>query len=362
MRIAFYAPLKSPDHPVPSGDRLMARMVRAALIAAGHEVALVSDLRSYCGDPDDTETASRIAEAATLERGRIAADWRGGRPAVWVAYHPYYKSPDLIGPALCRDHDLPYVTIESSYSARRNRGIWSASQSTVLDGLLQAAVNICLTARDRSGIVAAAPAARLADLPPFIDPTPFSAPRRPQDGPVRLITVAMMRPGDKVASYAMLARAMSGLTDLDWRLTIVGAGPTEPEVRSLFAALQDRVVWAGQCDAARVADLLNESEAYLWPGYGEAYGLAYLEAQAAGLPVAAQRIAGVPEVVTDQTGLMTPPDDDAAYRAAVAALITDTALRRRLGEAARSRVLDRHSFSAAVARLDHILSQAVGGS
>ena len=36
MRIAFYAPLKPPDHPVPSGDRRMARLLMAALATAGH--------------------------------------------------------------------------------------------------------------------------------------------------------------------------------------------------------------------------------------------------------------------------------------------------------------------------------------
>ena len=40
MRIAFYAPLKSPNHPVPSGDRLMARLLIAALQRAGHDVEI----------------------------------------------------------------------------------------------------------------------------------------------------------------------------------------------------------------------------------------------------------------------------------------------------------------------------------
>jgi glycosyltransferase involved in cell wall biosynthesis len=359
MRIAFYAPLKSPDHPVPSGDRLMARMLCAALTQAGHDVTIASRLRSYCRDPDDHAAAAAITAAATSERHRIAAEWPQDPPNVWVTYHPYYKSPDLIGPPLCEEFGLPYVTIESSFAPRRNLGLWAISQTAVLNGLTQAAVNICLTARDRAGIVAAAPAARLADLPPFIDPRPYLATRPEQPGPVRLITVAMMRPGDKFDSFAMLAQALSGLTHLNWRLTIVGAGPMEPQVRALFADVQDRVDWAGLCDPARVAELLTQSDLYLWPGYGEAYGLAYLEAQAAGLPVVAQQVAGVPEVVTPQTGLLTAPGDLPAYRAAVASLIIDTPLRQRLGQTARARVLARHSFQAASARLQQILDDVV---
>ena len=51
MRIGFYAPLKAPDHPVPSGDRQMARHLMAALGAAGHGVELVSRLRSFAPRP-----------------------------------------------------------------------------------------------------------------------------------------------------------------------------------------------------------------------------------------------------------------------------------------------------------------------
>jgi len=360
MRIAFYAPLKSPDHPVPSGDRLMARMLRDALRAAGHTVALMSELRSYCGDPLDRDRAAAIAGAAAGERHRIAADWQTATPDLWVCYHPYCKSPDLLGPPLCRARGVPYVTIESSWSARRNHGVWAAGQAAVVEGLTLAAANICLTARDRAGILAAVPEARLVDLPPFIDPAPFLATRVPQDGPVRLVTVAMMREGDKLASYAMLAQALGMLGALDWRLTIVGAGPMQAEVRRLFAGLGNRVIWAGQGDPAQVAAALRHSDIYLWPGFGEAYGLAYLEAGAAGLPVVAQRVAGVPEVVSDAAGVLTPPGDVAGYAGAVAALIGDAAARERLGAAARDRVLARHSVQAARGRLAQILNDAVG--
>jgi len=377
MRIAYYAPLKAPDHPVPSGDRLMARQLDAALRAGGHAVTLASDLRSYCGDPDDYAHAGTIRRAADTERRRIAAGWadagraeagwadagraEAGPPDLWVSYHPYAKSPDLIGPPLCARFAVPYVTIETSYSARRNLGVWRDSQAAVLAGIAGAVVNICLTARDRAGILAAAPAAVVADLPPFIDPAPFQGPRRTAEGPVRLITVAMMRAGDKRASYGVLAAALERLPDADWRLTVVGSGPQEAEVRALFAAITpERITWAGLCARDRVADLLRASDLYLWPGQGEAYGLAYLEAQAAGLPVVAQDVAGVPEVVArDLTGVLTAPGtqagDVAEYAAAIDRLITDRAARCRMGQAAQVRVLARHSFVAAVARLRHIL-------
>jgi len=52
MRIAFYAPMKPPDHPVPSGDRRMARLLLAALRRGGHQVSLASRIRARDGTGD----------------------------------------------------------------------------------------------------------------------------------------------------------------------------------------------------------------------------------------------------------------------------------------------------------------------
>ncbi len=224
MKIAFYSPLKSPNHPVPSGDRLMARMLMTALRRVGHEVVIASELRSFSADPH-SQASAQIDTLARQEAARLSALWnRDGKPDLWFCYHPYYKAPDLIGPSLSRTHGVAYVTAEASYSARRNTGLWARSQAQLLKSVTQAAVNICFTSRDRDGLLSAAPAARLAMLKPFIDPTPFLA-AAPQAGPHRLITVAMMRSGDKMDSYRMLACALALLADLPWTLSIVGDGP-----------------------------------------------------------------------------------------------------------------------------------------
>ena len=98
--------------------------------------------------------------------------------------------------------------------------------------------------------------------------------------------------------------------------------------------------------------ILAGGSIYVWPGTGEAYGLAYLEAQAAGLPVVAQAVAGVPEVVRDgATGLLTPAGDIPAYAAAVRRLLADRDLRREMGVEARRFVLAERSLSTASARL-----------
>ncbi|MFN3972127.1 MAG: glycosyltransferase family 4 protein [Gemmobacter sp.] len=343
---------------MPSGDRLMARLLLRALGLAGHRVTVVSDLRAFLRDPGDDAGMARIEAAAQDERRRIADLWRAGRvPDLWLAYHPYYKAPDLIGPDLCAAFGVAYATVETSYSQRRNLGHWAGMQARVLAGIEGARVNICLTARDAAGIRGAAPGARLARLAPFIDLTEDRDPL-PETG--HLVAVAMMRPGDKMESYRHLAAALARVPG-EWHLSVAGDGEMRGGVEALFARFGHRVRFLGLLAPTEVAGLLARASVYLWPGCGEAYGLAYLEAQAASLPVVACEIAGVPEVVAaGETGLLVPPGDAGAYAGAVARLLGDHALRARMGQAARARVLRDHSMAAAAARLDAILRGALG--
>jgi glycosyltransferase involved in cell wall biosynthesis len=358
MKIAFYCPLKSPNHPVPSGDRLMARLLMVALERAGHRVEIASELRAFL--PDASAPAVAVLEtAAEAERARLSTLWqRSGPPDAWFCYHPYYKAPDLIGQALARDFGLGYVTAEASYSARRNTGLWAQMQGHVLEAVKLASVNICLTDRDLKGLAAAAPDARLALLPPFIDPS-LLLKLQPEPRPGRLIAVAMMRSGDKMQSYIMLAEALSRLAHLPWQMSIVGDGPKAAEVRALFAGFgEERIIWHGQKTESEIATLLSESALYVWPGSGEAYGLAYLEAQAAGLPVVAQEVAGVPEVVVHgRTGLLTPPGDVDAYAQAIERLLAGDEERNALAKAARIFAGEERSLDHASEQMGAILNQ-----
>lgn len=245
LRIAFYAPLKSPDHPVPSGDRQMARMLIACLEGAGHRVEVISHLRAYLPSSDDAQHWAALQAEAAAERDRIREGWRGGKPDLIFCYHNYYKSPDLIGHPLARDFAIPYMTCEASYSDRRNIGIWTEAQDMAREGARDAALNLSFTARDKEGLHDAVPEARVARFPPFIDTRPFHA--EPQPEPGHIVTVAMMRPGDKLDSYRHLAEALRHLpSDLDWYLSIAGDGPARGEVEALFAALPAaRLNWLG---------------------------------------------------------------------------------------------------------------------
>jgi hypothetical protein len=360
MKIAFHAPLKPADHPVPSGDRLMARLLLAALKALGHDVFVASSLRAYLKEPDAAVYAD-LLQQASAERARLADIWRQeGTPDLMFCYHPYYKSPDLLGPELCRAFDIPYMTAECSYSARRNIGVWADSQARVKEGIDLAAVNICFTDRDRQGLIDIAPSTATAMLPPFLDQRPPTATTAaPERG--KLITAAMMRDGNKLESYLMLAAALDQLGDLNWRLDIVGDGPMRQTVEAAFAHFpRDRVTFHGLKTREELAEMMAQASIFLWPGCREAYGLTYLEAQAAGLPVVAQKDGGVPEVVVaDGTGLLTAPGDIPAYAAAIRTLLTDAPRRAALAKGATRFAREDRSFETAAARLGHILETYV---
>lgn len=362
MRVAFYSPIKPPGHPVPSGDRLMARLLIQALEIGGARVDVISEFHSFRREPPDDGMRELLSQAAQ-EVERIAAGWRRqGAPDLFLCYHPYYKAPDLIGPPLCRRFGVAYLTVEASYSRRRDGQGWGEMQAYVGAAVRSARVNIVMTERDREGLAVNFPEAPTALLPPFIDAGPYLA-DAPAPTAGHLVAVAMMRPGDKLDSYRMLAAALAEIETSEWSLSIVGDGPARREVEALFARFEPgRIHWHGQLDEAAVARVLSTGDIHVWPGCGEAYGLAYLEAQAAGLPVVAQAIAGVPEVVVDGvTGLLTPPGNISAYAGAITRLLGDRALRARLAAAARAFVEGERSLAGGARRLRSIIDTYVGG-
>jgi glycosyltransferase involved in cell wall biosynthesis len=369
MRIAFYAPLKPPDHAIPSGDRQVARLLLDALRLAGHEPFLASHLRSF----DPVGRAFRQKKLAAHGRqaaDRLIARWRAqpeAAPGLWFTYHLYYKAPDWLGPAVSAALGIPYVVAEASFAAKRAGGPWDIGHQAVEAALRRADRVIGLNTADRDGVqpLLAHPD-RYVALPPFLDATPYKSPAPAGGGgsgwgstnpEPRLITVAMMRPGDKLASYRVLGAALGKLLDLPWSLEVIGDGPARAEVEAALAPLGDRVRYAGTLDEAAIAGHLTEADMFVWPAINEAFGMALLEAQASGLPVVAGNSGGVGDIVADgETGILAPPGDADAFAAAVRSLLTDPERCAQFGAAARIRVERTHDLPAAAARLGDIIA------
>ncbi|CAO3361332.1 glycosyltransferase family 4 protein [Azospirillum melinis] len=356
-RIAFYAPLKPVDHPIPSGDRQMARLILRALAATG-PVEVASGLRVYDG-AGDPAAQSRLTAAAAAECDRLLSLYAAEperRPALWLSYHVYYKAPDLIGPVIARRLAIPYVVVEATRARKRLTGPWSAFAAAAEAAIEAAALVLCVSARDRQAVEAyGPPGQQVAMLPPFLDLLP--AIKRGEPGsPPRLLTVAMMRPGDKLASYRLLADSLSLLTARPWTLDIVGDGPAAQDVAALFAPFGPRVTLHGACAPADLAGHYRTADLLVWPGLNEAFGMVYLEAQAQGLPVLAIDNAGTGTVIRDGVGGRLTGPTPQEFAAALAALLADPPALRDLGRSARAHVEAHHALTAAAERLRGLLT------
>lgn len=374
MRIGFYAPLKPPDHPAPSGDRRIARLFIAALRDLGHEVTLLSELRSYNRDGDAAREAA-TADAAAAEVERLTADWRrdpARKPDLLFTYHVYHKAADYIGPTLKQRFGLPYVIAEASDSSRRRDGPWAHGYAQAARAIAAADLLLAVTRHDMPGLAGRTDDARLRYFAPFIDPAPFAAAMSRRDHhrtelakrfglPVEkpwLLAVGMMREGDKLASFQRLAEILPLLRDDNWHGILVGDGPARETVASAFAQLQDRVTLTGQMELDMLAALYAASDLYVWPAVNEAYGMALLEAQAAGLPVLSVRTRGVPDIVAHgTTGWLTPDDGAAAMANAIRDLLADPDRRQRMAAAASLRVQQEFSLQAARTRLTTLFAE-----
>ena len=109
--------------------------------------------------------------------------------------------------------------------------------------------------------------------------------------------------------------------------------------------------------------LYRAADLYLWPAVKEAFGVAPIEAQAAGLPVIAGRSGGVSSVVAEgETGLLTPEGDAAAFAEAVRALLADPERRAAMGRAAMEHAARDNDISGAATLLDARLRRLTGAA
>ena len=383
MRVAFYAPLKPPDHPVPSGDRRMARLLFAAMEQAGHQVELANRLRSRDGAGDEQRQA-RLANIGRARADRLlrryAARPSGELPELWFTYHVYYKAPDWIGPRVAEALEIPYVVAEASVAHKRADGPWDAGHRATLAALDQAVRIVTLNPLDLDCLP---DRSRARLLPPFLDVEPYlrAAGQRARHrnrlsarfglDPEEpwIVTVAMMRPGDKLESYRVLGRALAELLELRWQLIVVGDGTARPEVEAALGgptpdaegkkALFERVHLAGQSSENEVAAVLAACDLMAWPAINEAFGMAFLEAQASGLPVVAGRSGGVAAVVhEDESGLLVEPGDPEAFTSALRQLLINKERRLGMAWAAKARATTNHALEVAATRLDQILVEA----
>jgi glycosyltransferase involved in cell wall biosynthesis len=346
-RIAFYAPMKSPRHPVPSGDREMARNLMSIISAGGAGVDLVTELKTF-DKTGDAALQATLRDKAAFEAQRLIKEMP--QMDLWVTYHNYYKAPDLIGPSVARARGIPYVQIESTRAARRLQGPWAGFAQSAHEAADAAALIFYLTANDLITLERdRCKDQTLVSLPPFL-PIKTLPKASSLKGP--MLTVGMMRPGDKLASYKIIADCLAALKG-DWQLQIAGDGPARPEVETLMAPFDGRVTFLGQLSRDALAEIYAQASLFLWPGVNEAFGMVYLEAQSHGLPVVAQDRPGLRDVLAPglSAGHYPAPNLGAtALSTQIQKLLSEGELRRQQGAQARDMIAADHLAPAATQR------------
>jgi glycosyltransferase involved in cell wall biosynthesis len=142
---------------------------------------------------------------------------------------------------------------------------------------------------------------------------------------------------------------------IDARLCLVGDGPDREEVERRaheLGVMRDTLFLGYQ---EEVASFFAAFDVFILASANEGTPVTAIEALAAGKPVVATRVGGIPDVVRDgEDGFLVPPGDVEALADRLAELATDDQLRERMGEAARARVRERYSVERLVDDVDRL--------
>jgi sugar transferase (PEP-CTERM/EpsH1 system associated) len=163
---------------------------------------------------------------------------------------------------------------------------------------------------------------------------------------------------DPVKRLDVLLQAMQSLSDV--YAVVVGDGPERAQLEAMSerSGLAGRVHFAGQQDEVRT--WLAALDVFVLSSDWEGMPNAVLEAMAAGLPVVATAIGGMPQLVVDGvTGLLVPPRDPDALARAITRLLREPDLRHQMGQAGRERVKKRFTVERMVSKTEALYRELI---
>jgi glycosyltransferase involved in cell wall biosynthesis len=388
--------------PVIGGGETQALALAEDLVATGHEVHVVTRRSSHDSPREELLGRVRVHRLGPAGPGQLKK-W-GMVATSFLFYLRYRRSFDIILVSGFRVLGIPaviggWLLGKPSILKADNNGEFSGDyfrQGITKLGLRWAAPLIGLVVRLRNALfrrstafvalsgdirdeltAGGVPPERIMDIPNGYDPARFFPPADAGEKQRLRERLGLPAEGTLVVFTGRLLRA-KGLPSLlqAWRdiasshplanLIIIGSGAglmgsCEEELRAYVQhhGLAARVVFTG--GVRNVEDYLRAAELFAFPTEDEAFGIALIEAMAAGLACVASAVGGIKDIIRDgDNGLLVPAQDTPALRSALSRLLDDPALARRLGVQAAGESAERYarrSVARSYARLFSELNQ-----
>lgn len=202
-------------------------------------------------------------------------------------------------------------------------------------------------------------------VPNVVDTSLFSPADRKADktDQKRLIFVGNLE-ASHIKGFPTLLDALAELKKrrCDWRLDVIGTGPARPEyeARAFGAGLQESVFFHGTKRKREVAEMMSTADVFVLPSRYDNMPCAVVEAMASGLPVVSTLVGGIPEMVTEEAGILVPRDDPLALADGLDAVLSNLGSYDRDAIAAAAR--NRYSFEAVGAQLQRIYNSVLSTS
>jgi glycogen synthase len=352
--------------PAISGMSVYAANLLKELVAAGHDVTMISQYRDdafgrgvYGGGPPPPVDGVKVIglealgeqEGGAFERDieamvEIIAREHDGSP--FDILHAQYGYPNgwavlLAGRAL---------GVPNLVSIQGGDGHWVGSccethrlaMSRVLDhagAVLIGGPSFAYEVHERLGT----PLERFSFVPGAVDVARFTPGPRRQEESLRVLYHGRV---DRRKGVLDFISALARLSDRPWTATVSGIGPDLDEARALAGTLlPGRIRFAGYVDYAAAPAIYREHNLFVSPTYGEGFSNTILEAMASGLAVISCSTTGVVDCIRDgENGLLVEPADVAGLATAIAGLIDDPNRLTQLAEVALAEARERYSWHA----------------
>lgn len=196
-----------------------------------------------------------------------------------------------------------------------------------------------------------------------IEPEKFPAPKPMPSGPTRLVAIGRL---SEQKGFALLIEALALARENvpGLQLELVGDGPLRASLTARAASLRltGTLTFSGWKDEAGVRNSLAAAHALILPSFAEGLPMVIMEAFAAGRPAIATSIAGIPELVTEDTGWLVPAGDAPGLALAIERLANTPHVQlAKMGVEARSRVLARHDVDTEAAKLSALFATQISG-